>query len=475
MRRLNESLTELHAVRGEKHWKLPFPWGSRASRTNRVVYHSHPQGTTQKRVLRSSVVDIVCRDYYLNCEIIVVAGMSSLFSQGGESMRLINMDHVAASPLLPEVVDAMVPLLKEKFGNPSSMHSLGEEVTEIMDEARQNVAHLIGAREPEVVFTSGGTEANNWALKGMVQANRTKGNHLITSSIEHFSIMHAIKALEKLGVEVTRLPVDSYGLVDPADVKKAITPQTILISVMHANNEMGTMQPIAEIGRIAREHGIPFHTDAVAATGVIPVNVDDLNVDLLSLAANPFYGPHGIGALYIRKGIRIAPLLDGGIQEAGLRAGTENILGIAGMGKAAEIAARDMESRIAHMVPLRDRLMKELPEAIEEIELVGHPTKRLPGNVSVTVKYVEGESMLLFLDMEGIKIASGSACISRSLKVSHVMLAMGIDAGTAQGSLLFTMGMDNTNQDVGDVLRILPPIVQKLRDMSPLYKKRQVS
>ena len=386
-------------------------------------------------------------------------------------MRTINMDHVAACPLLPEVVDAMIPFLKEKYGNPSSMHSLGEEVTEAVDEARAKVAALINARETEIFFTSGGTEANNWALKGVIQASRARGNHLITSSVEHFSIMHAIKALEKQGVEITRLPTDKYGVVDPDDVKKAITPQTVLISVMHANNEVGTIQPIAKIGKIARAHGIPFHTDAVATVGVIPVDVEVLNVDLLSMAANPFYGPQGVGAMYVRKGVRIDPLLDGGIQEGGMRAGTENVIGIIGMGKAAEIADRDMGSRIAHLKPLRDRLIKELPAVMEEVALVGHPTERLPGNVSIVVKYVEGESMLLFLDMEGIKIASGSACISRSLKVSHVMLAMGIDAATAQGSLLFTLGMDNANEDVEDVIEILPPIVQKLREMSPLYKK----
>jgi cysteine desulfurase len=283
--------------------------------------------------------------------------------------------------------------------------------------------------------------------------------------------MHAIKALEKQGIEVTRLPTDKYGMVDPDDVRKAITPQTVLISVMHANNEVGTIQPIAKIGKIARAHKIPFHTDAVATAGVIPVDVEVMNVDLLSMAANPFYGPQGVGAMYVRKGVRIDPLLDGGIQEGGMRAGTENVVGIIGMGKAAEIADRDMESRIEHLKPLRDRLIKELPAAMDEVALVGHPTERLPGNVSVVVKYVEGESMLLFLDMEGVEIASGSACISRSLKVSHVMLAMGIDAATAQGSLLFTLGMDNTDEDVTDVIKILPPIVQKLREMSPLYKK----
>ncbi len=386
-------------------------------------------------------------------------------------MKTINMDHVAACPVLPEVVEEMIPFLREKFGNPSSMHSLGEEVTEAIDEAREKTARLINARPDEIIFTSGGTESNNWALKGMLQANRAKGNHVITSSIEHFSIMHAVKAMEKWGVEVTRLPVDKYGVVDPQEVEKSITPQTVLISVMHANNEMGTIEPIAEIGKIARERRIPFHTDAVATAGVIPVDVEALNVDLMSLAANPMCGPQGVGALYVRKGTRIAPLMDGGIQERGLRAGTENVIGIIGMGKAAEIAVTEMESRIAHVTPLRDRLMKELPAAIEEVYVVGHPSNRLPGNVSVIVKYVEGESMLLFLDMEGVKIASGSACISRSLKVSHVMLAMGIDAGMAQGSLLFTLGSDNSAEDVDQVVEILPPIVQKLRDMSPLYKR----
>lgn len=386
-------------------------------------------------------------------------------------MRIINMDHMAAAPVLPEVAEAMIPYLTEKYGNPSSMHSVGEQVEEAITEAREQVAALINAKPSDIVFTSCGTESNNFALKGVLQASRARGNHLITTEIEHFSIMHAIKALEKMGAEVTRLPVDRYGMVDPDDVKKAITDRTVLISVMHANNEIGTIEPIGEVGKIARERNIPFHTDAVATAGVIPVDVEALSVDLLSLAANSFYGPKGVGALYIRKGVRISPLLDGGIQENALRAGTENVIGIVGMGKAAEIALRDMESRIGHLVPLRDKLIKGLSEVIEECDLVGHPTVRLPGNVSVTVKYVEGESMLLFLDMEGIAIASGSACISRSLKVSHVMLAMGIDAATAQGSLVMTLGRENTALDVEEFLRVLPPIVQRLRDMSPLYKK----
>lgn len=386
-------------------------------------------------------------------------------------MRTINLDHVAASPVLPEVVSAMTLYLSEKYGNPSSIHSLGEQAEEALNEAREKIAALINASSHEIVFTSCGTESNNFALKGIVQANRARGNHVITSGVEHFSIMHGMKALETQGVEVTRLPTDRYGMVDPADVEKAITQRTVLISVMHGNNEVGTIEPIEEIGKIARAHKIPFHTDAVATTGVLPVDVQALNVDLLSMAADSFYGPKGVGALYIRKGVRIAPLLDGGIQENGLRAGTENVPGIVGMGMAAEVALRELPSRMAYTRKLRDRLIAEVQKAVEEVEIVGHPAQRLPNNVSLTVKYVEGESMLLFLDMEGVKIASGSACISRSLKVSHVMLCMGIDAATAHGSLLITLGQDNTDEDIDDFLRILPPIVQRLRDMSPLYKK----
>ena len=283
--------------------------------------------------------------------------------------------------------------------------------------------------------------------------------------------MHAVRSLENQGTEVTWLPVDEYGIVYPEDVERAIRPQTVLISVMHANSEVGSIQPITEIGQIARQHNILFHTDAVATTGLIPVDVETLNVDLLSLAANPFYGPLGVGAIYIRRGTKVSPFMDGGRQERGLGAGTENVLGIVGMGKAAEIAASEVSARMAHLIPLRDRLIKEIPSAIEEVALVGHPTRRLPGNASFVVRYIEGESMLLFLDMEGIQVASGSACISMTLEASHVLLAMGIDHGTAQGSLLLTLGPDNADEDVDDLLRILPPIVQRLRDMSPLYKK----
>jgi cysteine desulfurase len=283
--------------------------------------------------------------------------------------------------------------------------------------------------------------------------------------------MHAIRTLEKMGFQVTQLAVNQYGSVDPEEVERSITPQTVLVSVMHGNNEVGTLQPIAEIGKIAREKGVLFHTDAVATAGVIPVDVEDLNVDLMSLAANSFYGPKGAAALYVRKGIRVQPLLDGGIQEKGRRAGTENVPAIVGMGLAAEVAMREMETRRRHTEALRDRLQEGILERIPDVYALGHPTERLPHVLSVAVEFVEGESMLLFLDMEGIQIASGSACISRSLKVSHVMLAMGIDAALAQGSLLFSLGKDNRQGDVDRVLEVLPPIVQRLRDMSPLYRK----
>jgi cysteine desulfurase len=389
-----------------------------------------------------------------------------------EANQNIYFDHVNATPLLPEVVDAMLPFLKEDFGNPSSMHALGERCEEAIEQARRQTAQLIHAADPaEIVFTSCGTEANNFALKGIPLAYQERGRHILVSPVEHFSIMHAIRTLEKMGFQVTQLPVDRHGLVDPGEVEKAITPQTILVSVMHGNNEVGTLQPIAEIGRITRDKGILFHTDAVATAGTIPVDVEDLEVDLLSLAANAFYGPKGAAALYVRKGVRVQPLLDGGIQENGRRAGTENVPAIVGMGVAAEAAGQEMADRMRKTQELRDRLQEGLVERIPHVYPLGHPTERLPNVLSLAVEFVEGESMLLFLDMERIQIASGSACISRSLKVSHVMLAMGIDAALAQGSLLFSLGKDNREEEVDRVVEVLPPIVQRLRDMSPLYRK----
>ena len=388
-------------------------------------------------------------------------------------MSQIYLDHIAGTPLLPEAFDAMVPFLKENYGNPSSIHSFGEQAEEAMTEAREKVAALINAEDSkEIVFTSCGTESNNFAFKGVPFNRRSKGKHIITTPIEHFSIMHTIKAMEKLGFDVTQVPVDQYGVVDPEEVEKAITDQTVLVSIQHANPEVGTIQPLEQIGKICRENKVPFHTDAVASAGVIPIDVQKMNVDLLSLSGNMFYGPKGAAALYIRKGIGINPLLDGGIQERGKRAGTENVPAIVGMGVAAEIAKNEMGPRQKHLKKLSKRLLNGLREKIEELPEFGHPTNRLPGNVSVGAKYIEGESVLLFMDMAGMAIASGSACISRSLKVSHVMLAMGVDHADAQGSLLFTLGKDNTESDMDKVLEELPPIIQRLRDMSPLYKRK---
>ena len=387
-------------------------------------------------------------------------------------MKSIYMDHVAATPLLSDAFESMIPYLRDLYGNPSSIHSFGEKAEEAISEARDRIAALIGAKNTsEVIFTSCGTEANNFALKGAALSYQNRGKHILVSPVEHFSIMHAIKTLEKMGFQITQISVDQYGMVDPDEVAQLITRETILVSVMHANNEVGTIQPIREIGAITREKGVLFHTDAVATAGVIPIDVETLNVDMLSLSGNPFYGPKGAAALYLRKGVRINPLLDGGIQENGKRAGTENVASIVGMGVAARAAMEEMEPRIEHLEKLHRTLRGGLLERIPEIRVLGHPEQRLPNIVSIAVEYVEGESMLLFLDMENIHIASGSACISRSLKVSHVMLAMGLDAALAQGSLLFSLGHDNTEEEMNRVVDVLSPTVERLRNMSPLYQK----
>ncbi len=385
-------------------------------------------------------------------------------------MRRVYLDHAATTQPLPEVAEAMMPYLRDIYGNPMSLHDVGIEAKRACEEARGKVAALIGAKPEEIMFTSCGTESNNTALKGIVWANISKGKHIVTTQIEHHSVLNAAKALEKTGLEVTYVPVDKYGLVDPKEIEKAIRKDTVLVSVMHANNEIGTIEPISEIAKVAKAKGTLFHTDAVATTGNIPVNVNELNVDLLSLAANQFYGPKGIGALYIRKGIRIMPLLHGGFQERGLRAGTDNVPGIVGLGKAAELAARDLDKRKKQIIPLRDKLIKGLLGGIKNVYLNGHPTGRLPGNANVSVEFVEGESMLLFLNNAGVMVASGSSCTSQALKVSHVLTAMGIEPALAQGSLLFSLGIDNTEADIDYVLEKMPPIVDNLRKMSPLYK-----
>ena len=386
-------------------------------------------------------------------------------------MRKVYLDNAATTPLLPEVREAMMPYLGDVFGNPSSLHEWGDGAREAIEVARAHVAQLIGASPEEIVFTGSGTESNNFAVKGLALSQQAKGKHVVISAIEHFSVLHSARTLEKLGFEVSEVPVDKHGLVDPEDVRRRIRKDTVLVSIMHANGEVGTIEPIQEIARITRELKIPFHTDAVATAGTIPVNVEELGVDALSLAANQFYGPKGVGALWVRKGVRIMPLLDGGVQEGGRRAGTENVPAIVGLGKAAELAGAQMKERIELLVPLRDRLLKELPGKIDHVVITGHPQNRLPGHASFCVEFIEGESMLMLLNSKGVAVSSGSACTSRALKASHVLIAMGISHELAQGSILFTIGIDNTPEDIDYVLETMPPIVDRLRQMSPLYAK----
>jgi len=366
----------------------------------------------------------------------------------------------------------MLPYFTDAFGNPSAIHSYGQEAKGAVEEARVKVAGLIGARDEEIVFTSGGTEADNFAIKGVAYGKESKGNHIITSSIEHHAVIETCKSLERSGFLVTYLPVDEYGLVAPDDVRKTITDKTILISVMHANNEMGTIEPIAEIGRIAKEAEIHFHTDAVQTAAHIPVDVDELGVDLLSMSAHKLYGPKGVGALYIRKGTKLVSFMHGGGQERRRRASTENVPGIVGFGKAVELAKQEMNEEAERLSYLRDQLIKSLLERIDRICLNGHPTSRLPNNVNVSIDFVEGESMLLNLDLEGICASTGSACSSASLEASHILLAMGLSHEQAHGSLRFTLGRWTTEEELARVLDVLPQIVTKLRAMSPLVKSR---
>jgi cysteine desulfurase len=386
-------------------------------------------------------------------------------------MRKVYLDNASTTPLLPEVREVMLPFLGEVFGNPSSLHDWGDTARQAVDAARSQVAELIGANAEELIFTGSGTESNNFAIKGLALAQQSKGKHVVVSAIEHFSVLHSAKTLEKWGFEVTEVSVDKYGMVNPDDVRESMRKDTVLISVMHANGEVGTIEPIKEIAKIAKENKVVFHTDAIATAGTIPVDVKELGVDALSLAGNQFYGPKGVGALWVRRGVRIMPLLDGGVQEGGRRAGTENVPAIVGLGKAAELAKANMSARIKQLTPLRDRLLKELPASIEHVIVTGQPQNRLPGHASFCVEFIEGESMLMFLNMEGIAVSSGSACTSRALKASHVLIAMGISHELAQGSLLCTFGLDSTGEDVDYMVKVLPPIVDRLRQMSPLYSK----
>ncbi len=383
-------------------------------------------------------------------------------------MKRVYLDYAATTPVHPDVTKAMLPYLTDAFGNPSSLYSYGQEAKGAIEEARAKVADLIGAQDEEIVFTGSGTEADNFAIKGVAFANESKGNHIITSTIEHHAVIETCKFLERRNFSVTYLPVDEYGLVDPRDVKKYITDKTILISVMHANNEVGTIEPIAEIGKVAKEAGIYFHTDAVQTVGHIPVDVNELGVDLLSISAHKLYGPKGIGALYIKKGTKLIPFMHGGGQERRRRASTENVPGIVGLGTAAELARQGVSQEAQHLTRLRNQFIKGLLERIDHIRLNGHPLKRLPNNINVSVDFVEGESMLLNLDLESICASTGSACSSSSLEPSHVLLAMGLSHEQAHGSLRFTLGKWTTEEEIGQVLEVLPRIVAKLRAMSPL-------
>ncbi len=383
----------------------------------------------------------------------------------------IYLDYAATTPCDPEVIKAMEPYFFEIPGNPSSIHAFGQEAKKAIEDSREKLAMFLGAGNDEIVFTSGGTESNNYAITGVAYALEKKGDHIITSGIEHHAVTEPCKFLEKRGFRITYLEVDKYGSVDPGDVKKAITDKTILVSVMHANNEIGTIEPISAIGRIAREKGVYFHTDAVQTVGHIPVDVNELNVDLLSLSAHKFYGPKGVGALYIRKGTRIETFLRGGDQERGRRASTHNTPGIVGVGKAVELCRANMAREAKDQSAMRDTLIRELPLKIKDVFLNGHPSQRLPNNVNFAIKYIEGESILLNLDMLGIAASTGSACTSTSLEPSHVLLAIGLPHETAHGSLRITLGRWSKQEDVDYLLEQLPPVVEKLRAMSPLYEK----
>jgi cysteine desulfurase len=388
------------------------------------------------------------------------------------SDRNIYLDHAATTPVRKEVVEAMLPYFSEKYGNPSSIYSIGRDSKKAIEESREKVAKAIGAEPREIFFTGSGTEADNWAIKGVAYANRQKGKHIITTAIEHHAVLHTCQYLESDGFEVTYLPVDADGLVSPEQVRAAIRPDTILITIMFANNEIGTIQPIAEIGRIAKEKGVYFHTDAVQAMGNVPINVNEMNIDLLSMSSHKFYGPKGAGALYVRKGVKLSSFIHGGAQERGRRASTENVPAIVGLATALEIAVENMEQYNKKLIALRDRTIKEIEEKIPFVKLNGHREKRLPGNVNFSFEFIEGESLLLMLDMKGIAASSGSACTSGSLDPSHVLLAIGLPHEIAHGSLRLTFGEDNTDADVDYLMEVLPAIVSRLREMSPLYEEK---
>ncbi len=384
-------------------------------------------------------------------------------------MRTVYLDNGSATKIDPRVLEAMLPYLKEEYGNAQSMHSMGQKAKDALENSRAAVAGLINAPASQIIFTSCGSESNNLAIKGVAHASKEKGKHIIISSIEHFSVLQSAKRLGQEGYEITYLPVDKYGGVSPDELESNIRKDTILVSIQHANPEIGTIQDIKKLSEIAHKAGALFHTDAVASAGVIPIDVNELGVDLLSFAGSTMYGPKGAGALYFKKGVRIVPLFDGGIQESGRRAGTENIPAIVGFGKACEIAKEELKTNSEKMAGLQKRLINELPQRIQYIYLNGHPEMRLPNNVNFSVEFVEGEGMLLFLDQKGIYVTSGSACTSRALKMSHVLQAIKIDPAVAQGSVLMVLSKYNTDEDIDYILAEFPPIVTQLRNMSPLY------
>jgi len=384
-------------------------------------------------------------------------------------MERIYFDHGATTKVDETVAKAVMEAMLNNFGNPSSIHSFGRTARKAVEESREKVAALLNALPGEIFFTSGGTESDNLAIKGIALANQKKGHHIITSTVEHHAVLHTCEYLEKNGFTVTYLPVDKYGMVNPEDVREALNNKTILVSIMMANNEVGTLQPIKEIAAITREAGVYFHTDAVQAVGNMPVDVKDLGVDLLSLSGHKFHGPKGIGALYIRKGVKIAPVQHGGGHERKLRAGTENVPGIIGLARACEIAMQDMPEKVARVSALRDKMIRTILQNIDHVQLNGHPEKRLPGNANFSFEFVEGESLLLNLDLKGIAASSGSACTSGSLDPSHVLLSMGLSHEIAHGSLRLTLGAENTEDEVDYFLEVIPEIVSRLRAMSPLY------
>jgi len=390
-------------------------------------------------------------------------------------MKNVYMDHAAATPVRKQVIEAMLPYFDEHFGNPSTIYDMGSKIKQVIEEQRAKVAELIGAKAEEIIFTSSGAEANNLAVKGLALARQKKGKHIIISAIEHHSVLNSARFLERMDFEVTFLPVDEYGLVDPERLSIAMRPETILVSIMHANNEIGTIEPISELSAICRQKGVIFHTDAVATVGNIPVDVNELDVGLLTLSGVSLGAPKGIGALYFRDNLRLMPLIHGGIQEKGRRGGTENVPAIVGLGKASELAAKELSHKADHMRELRDLLVEGVRERIEQIKYTGHPNRRLPGHASFCIEAIEGEALLFMLNQEGIYANTGSACASKALKTSPVLVAIGIRPDLAQGSIVFTLNSSNRAEEIEYVLEKLPFAVQKLRSLSPIWRQKSAA